>query len=56
MPHWGFDPSMGLPPDWPAAIEGYRHVCATQKQLLAVAGPAPRRRFYRSVRHGHQAP
>jgi hypothetical protein len=52
MPDWGYDPPMDEPPEWPAAIAEYEYVCAMQDQLRAVAGPGPRRWFFRSCRDG----
>jgi hypothetical protein len=52
MPDWGCDPPMEDPPEWPAAIAEYEYVLAMQQLLIEVAGPGPRRWFFRSVRDG----
>jgi hypothetical protein len=50
MPDWGGDPPADPPSsDWAPLVEGYERVCAAKAQLIAVAGPPPRRWFYRSA-------
>jgi hypothetical protein len=48
MPDWWCDPPLEDPPNWPASIEAYEYVCAMQKQLIEMAGPPPKRWYYRS--------
>ena len=48
MPDWWCDPPLDDPPNWPASIEAYEYVCAMQKQLIEMAGPPPKRWYYRS--------
>ena len=48
MPDWWCDPPLDDPPDWQASIEAYEYVCAMQKQLIEMAGPPPKRWYYRS--------
>jgi hypothetical protein len=56
MPDWGFDPpEENRHPGWPPAVEAYEHVCEMQRQLMEVAGPPPRRWYFRSVRHARKA-
>jgi hypothetical protein len=48
MPEWGCDPPVDPPVAWPACVAEFEHICAMQKQLIEIAGPPPKRWYYRS--------